>query len=52
MKTYTVIQSPNYQELTTTNKAEAEAKLKEMQDRCASPFGKKRWYICEQGLED
>jgi hypothetical protein len=51
MKTYTVTQSPGYQLPSTTNKAEAEALLKEMQGRCPTQSGKDRWYISEQGRD-
>ena len=49
MKTYTVTQKGGYQALRTFNKAEAEAKLKELQKHV---IDKETWYICEQGCDD
>ena len=47
MKTYTVWQKPGYEVLRTSNKQEAENKLKEMQK-----YDPDRYYICEQGKND
>ena len=47
MKQYTVTQKGGYQDLRTFDKAEAETRLKEMNERA-----KDCWYICTQGHDE